>query len=164
MARWRLRIPREKNKGKKNAMRTTPNYYINHLRSCGPEAAQQAVMDLRKVGIWNKRYITLLEVGQDIQDNGGNVSRLILSLFHHKAIQITFPYEMKRYFEKQGLRVTEVSSLEGLDPEVDTAIVLIRDGIITNRWHWLCFPKDLNIERHFGKDTRIHIILLIRKV
>ena len=53
-------------------------YYANNLSSCGPRAVQKAVMDLRKVGIWNKRYITLLEVGRDIQDNGGNSFRLIL--------------------------------------------------------------------------------------
>ena len=139
-------------------------YYINHLSSCGPSAVQKAVMDLRKVGIWNKRYITLLEVGRDIQDNGGNTSRLILSLFHHESIQITFPYEVKRYFEKQGLKVTEIDSLDNLDPKVDTAVVLIRDGVITNRWHWLCFPKDMDIENHFGDDTKIHLIFLIKKV
>ena len=139
-------------------------YYSNHLSSCGPRAVQKAVMDLRKVGIWNKRYITLLEVGRDIQDNGGNSFRLILSLFHHEAVQITFPYEVKRYFEKQGLQVTEVDSLNGLDSKVDTAVVLIRDGAITNKWHWLCFPKDSNIETHFGEDTKIHLIFLVKKV
>jgi hypothetical protein len=139
------------------------DYYINHLQSCGPKAAQAAVMDLRKVGVWNKRYITLLEVGKNIQDGGGNSCRLLLSLFHYEAVQITFPYEIKRYFEKQGLTVTEINSLEGLDPKVDTAIVLVRDGAITNQWHWLCFPKDFDIEYHFGKNTRIHLIFLIKK-
>ena len=88
-------------------------------------------MDLRKVGIWNKRYITLLEVCREIQDNGGNSFRLILSLFHHAAVQITFPYEVKRYFENQGLQVTEVDSLDSLDTKVATAVVKIRDGVIT---------------------------------
>lgn len=138
-------------------------YYVKHLQSCGPKASQKAVMDLRKVGVWDKRYITLLEVGKEIQDNGGNTSRLILSLFHYQAIEITFPHEIKKYFENQGLKVTEIDSLEGLDPEVDTAVVLVSDGIITDRWHWLCYPKDHFIENYFGKNTKIHLIFLIQK-
>ena len=138
-------------------------YYVSHLESCGPKAAQKAVMDLRKVGIWDKRYITLLEVGRGMQDDGGNISRLFLSLFHYKTMEITFPYEMKRYFQKQGLKVTKVKSLDDLDPKVDTAVVLIRGSVISSAWHWLCFPKDTDIKHHFGEDTKIYLILLIKK-
>ena len=78
-------------------------------------------------------------------------------------MEITFPYEMKRYFQKQGLKVTRVKSLDNLDPKVDTAVVLIRGSTISSAWHWLCFPKDDDIKDHFGKDTKIYLILLIKK-
>ena len=45
-----------------NSLEKEKGYYTNHLSSCGPRAVQKAVMDLRKVGIWNKRYITLAPV------------------------------------------------------------------------------------------------------
>jgi len=138
-------------------------YYTQHLQSCGPKAAQEAMMDLKKNGVWDKRYITVLEVGQEMQDNGGNAPRLFLSLFSYKSMQITFPYEMKRLFEKRGLKVTQIKSLKGLDPKLDTALVLVRGSVFSKYWHWLCYPKTGNIEQYFGKDTKVHIILLIQK-
>lgn len=145
------------------SLKKQDGYYTKHLQSCGPEAAQKATMNLRGVGMWYEGYVTPLEVGRDIQDSGGNVSRLLLSLFHYKTMEITFPYEMKRYFEKQGFKVTEIESLDSLDSKENTAVVLVRGSITSSAWHWLCFPQDDDIEHHFGKDTKIHLILLIEK-
>jgi len=138
-------------------------YYTQHLQSCGPRAAQKAIQNLKKHGVWDERYITVLEVGKKIQNNGGNASRLFLSLFNHRTMQITFPYEMERFFEKEGFKVSRVKSLKGLDPETDTALVLVRGSVLSKYWHWVCFPTDHFIEDYFGKETKIHIILLVEK-
>jgi len=76
--------------------------------------------------------------------------------------RITFPTELKSILKKHGFRTVNVSDLEELSQEKDTALVLIKKKSSLS-YHWMCFPVDKNIKTFFGKDTIIKEIYLIKK-
>jgi hypothetical protein len=136
--------------------RDDQGYLKKHYYSCGPQALSKALSELNN-------YQSAPDISRDIQD-GGNGSRLMLSLIHHEAVSITFPSEVKDFFEKNGYEVTEVDDIDSLDPEKDVALVLIWWGEpITHNAHWLCFPADKNIKKYLGEKTSISHIFLIKK-
>tara|TARA_Y100000310_G_scaffold295294_1_gene326477 strand:+ start:2668 stop:2910 length:243 start_codon:yes stop_codon:yes gene_type:complete len=76
--------------------------------------------------------------------------------------KITFPTELKSILKKHGFRIVNVSDLEELNENEDTALVLVKRKNNLN-YHWMCFPVDKNIKTFFGKDTIIKEIYLIKK-
>ena len=136
--------------------RDDQGYLKKHYYSCGPQALSKALREL-------DNYKTAPDISRDIQDSG-NGSRLILSLLHHEAVGITFPSEVKKFFEENGYEVIEVDDIDSLNPEKDVALVLIWWGEpIEHNAHWLCFPVDKNIKRYLGEKTSISHIFLIKK-
>ena len=68
-----------------NPPKVENGYFIDHYRSCGPEAVSKAL----------SQYITILrtkkQISQDIQDNG-NFYRHLASIVHKQGVQITYPH------------------------------------------------------------------------
>ena len=87
-----------------------------------------------------------------------------MSLAHYDALEITFPSEIKTIIKKHGFLPLEIRNLESLNNEVDVALVLVAKNYLKGEAHWLCFPADNNIERFFGKNTRIIKIFLLKRV
>ena len=133
------------------------NYDPYHVRSCGPEALEKA---FARYGV----ELNVKNISHKIQTDPscGNLLRDFLSVFHNEARQITFPAEMKKILKKKGFTIVSIKSLEQLNDNKDTAIVLIKKRNSVT-YHWGCFPIDRNIESFFGKDTIIKEIYLIKK-
>ena len=131
-------------------------FYYRHYASCGPTALNKAFKELNiNLGREN--------ISREIQKSG-NMSRVLLSLFHYDTVQITFPSEVYRVIENNGFKVVKIKKLEELDSEVDVALVLVAANYLKGQAHWLCFPVDKNIENFFGNNTRVIKIFLIKKV
>ena len=135
--------------------RDDQGYFKKHYYSCGPQALAKAVIELGD-------YKTIVQVSKDIQETG-NGSRFILSLFHHDAISITFPSEVKDICEQYGYEAVEIDDFDSLDPEKDVAMVLVWGKVLGYEAHWLCFPVDKDIKSFFGEGTTISKIFIIKK-
>jgi hypothetical protein len=128
-----------------------------HIYSCGPEA-------LRKVFLRFGIYISAKDLSHIVQSDPScaNLLREIACVFSMEGRRITFPTELKSILKKHGFRTVNVSDLEELSQEKDTALVLIKKKSSLS-YHWMCFPVDKNIKTFFGKDTIIKEIYLIKK-
>lgn len=135
--------------------RDNQGYFKKHYYSCGPQALAKAITEIDS-------YKAVTQVSKDIQETG-NGFRFILSLFHHEAISITFPSEVKDVCEQYGYEVIEINDFDGLDPEKDVAIVLVWGKVLKHEAHWLCFPVDKDIKSFFGEGTTISKIFIIKK-
>ena len=144
--------------------RDSDGYLILHYQACGPVALEKALNACaNKNNIKYKRAWSRKEISRKIQDSG-NITRLLLALAHHEAIQITLPSEIKQVIKAHGLEVVNVRELKSLDEEVDVAIVLVSGSYLKGQMHWLCFPVDGNIIKYYGENTTIHQIFLLKTV
>ena len=124
------------------------NYYVKHFHSCGPRAIQHAIIKIEK------KLVSCESISKKIQSTGNN-SRLILAYVNYEALEISFPCEIKKYFNDKGYKLKEVS-LESLNKN-DTAIILVRGTNVFREWHWITYPtysKDY-IKRVFSSGTKI---------
>ena len=128
-----------------------------HIYSCGPEALHKALL---RFGI----YIDEEKLSHMMQSNPScaNLLREVVSIFSIEGRRITFPSELKSILKKHGFKIVNISSLEELDENEDTALVLVKQKNNLT-YHWMCFPVDKNIKTFFGKDTVIKEIYLIKK-
>ena len=131
-------------------------YYTDHYWSCGPRALNKAFKEL-------DIYLSSKKISQEIQDSG-NLSRALLSLVHHDAVQITFPCEMYHVIEKHGFRVVGLKELKQLNSKIDIALILVARNYLDGEAHWLCFPVDNDIKGFFGKETKIVKIFLLKLI
>ncbi len=131
-------------------------YYTRHYNSCGPVALERA---FKRLGEENANRV---DISKEIQD-GGNGTRLLMTLVHHDTILVTMPKELKDVCDKHGYKVINLKDLSELDPKKDIAIILLFGNILKGESHWACFPVDGNIESHFGSGTTISKIYLLKK-
>ncbi len=125
-----------------------------HIDSCGPRALEKVLFRL------GDKHITRKKISESIQKREGWF-RGFLSFFDHRARSITWPSEIKDQLISRGYKITKISNITDLKGE-DTAIVLVHKKN-TLDYHWMAFPVDVNIVKHFGSDTIIKMILLIKK-
>ena len=127
--------------------------YTRHFWSCGPNAISDVLYQL------NNSYISDAEISKEIQKNG-NIRRFTLAIFDKRAMAITWPSEIKKYFTKRNLTLTKVSfnSIK----ENDIAIVLVRKGL---NYHWVTYPTYTKryIQNFFGSSTKIVESYIIKK-
>ncbi len=128
-----------------------------HVYSCGPKALHKVFL---RFGI----YISVEDLSHSMQSSPScaNLLREIACVFSMECRKITFPTELKSILKKHGFRIVNVSDLEELNENEDTALVLVKRKNNLN-YHWMCFPVDKNIKTFFGKDTIIKEIYLIKK-
>ncbi len=137
-------------------------YFLAHYRACGPIALEKAINEyyfknkiLPARGLADRK-----DISRQIQDNGFASQRL-LSLLNSKAINITWPSEIKDTLDKYGFDIIKVKSLSDLDKQKDVAVILIHGKFLSKEYHWLVYSID-NIKTYFGKNTVIDLIYLIK--
>lgn len=137
------------------AKRDSDGHYIRHYSSCGPIAIKKSLryFDVRS---------SAAKISKKIQSSG-NLSRTAMMFAHYKLIQVTFPCEVKQYYESNGYEVTEIDDINKLKNN-DIAIVLVRGNILNDEsYHWLCYPSDTRIVDFYGENTKILRIYVITK-
>ena len=130
-------------------------YYTKHFYSCGPNAIQDAILEIER------KLVSRKSISKDIQSTG-NGGRLLLASINYKALEISFPCEIKKYFKNKGYTITETDfeSLKG----TDVAIVLVKGKNILKQWHWITYPtfSKEHIKQVFGKgDSSVITVLKI---
>jgi hypothetical protein len=123
-----------------------------HIYSCGPIAIQKA---FKRLGI----EVSEEDISLEIQSNG-TCLRDFLSIFDREARQITFTSEMRLALEKYNYKMIKINSLQEMNEDKDTAILLVRKKN-TLEYHWICYPVD---RFHFyGKKTVLDSVYLVKK-
>ena len=137
------------------AKKDSLGYYASHYNSCGPKSLERS---LEKLG--NPK--TRTEISRAIQDSG-NKLRSIGSIFHHEAVEITTPSEIKKAAEKYGYTVKELDKVEDLDKGENVGVVLIWGCLIKKQAHWICYPvySASQISNYYGKNTKISKIYVL---
>jgi len=123
-----------------------------HIWSCGPMAVQKAHNALG--GDASSRVIS-----KEMLDRG-NLVRDSLSIFTHRAREMTMPSEIIRYFESRGFQIKKIKNFYQLK-KTDVAIILLKKKN-TIYYHWVCFPVDFNILTYWGDLTLVKAIYLIK--
>ena len=123
-----------------------------HTYSCGPIAIRKA-HDALGGNVFSS------SISKEILDHG-NWARSLLSVFTHKAREITMPSEIIRYFESRGFQIKKIKNFKQLK-ETDVSIILIKKKN-TIYYHWVCFPVDSDIITYWGDLTLVKIIFLIK--
>ena len=90
----------------------------------------------------------------------GNLVRDFLSIFTHRAREMTMPSEIIRYFESRGFQIKKIKNFYQLK-KTDVAIILLKKKN-TIYYHWGCFPVDFNILTYWGDLTLVKAIYLIK--
>ncbi len=137
------------------AKKDSLGYYTLHYNSCGPKSLQRALKNLGDSK-------TKTEISRTIQDSG-NKLRSIGSIFHHQAVEITSPSEIKKAAKKYGYRVKELDKIEDLDTGGNVGVVLVWGCLLKKEAHWICYPvySAAQISNYFGKNTRITKIYIL---
>ena len=133
-------------------------YYIKHYNACGPIALEQAF------SILGDENANRVDLSREIQSEG-NALRIFAALFHHEALSITLPNEMKKLCEKHGYEVVELENMSQLKSE-DVALILVWGKILKREAHWIVFPVDTKFrkaEGWYGPYTRVSKIYLLKK-
>ena len=139
----------------KYAEKDKSGYYVYHYYSCGPEALEKVLLSLEGESPNAK------EISREIQDSG-NSMRVSASLVHYKAMQATWPSEVKRVLRSRGYGIEEINSLSELKKN-EKAIILVRGRFIDKEYyHWLAHPVDEHIERFFGSNTKVVLIFRVK--
>jgi len=125
-----------------------------HITSCGPTALKKVLSHFK---IKEERK----EISRIIQERG-HKCRSFLSIFHHRAREISFESDIKHVLKLYGFKTRKVSSLNELNPERDVAIALVSKRM-SLLYHWIAFPNSSAIEKHFGDCTKVDTILLVEK-
>ena len=133
------------------------NFDPYHIQSCGPQAIQDALLQF---GI--RVELKGLSHAMQSSPSCSNLIRDIISVFYIDGRKITFPSELKNILKKNGFKIVNVSSINELDKNGDTAIILVKKKD-SMEYHWMCFPTHRDIETFFGKDTIIKEIYLIKR-
>jgi len=130
-------------------------YYLKHFYSCGPDAIQDALLNIER------KFTSRKSISKEIQATG-NTSRFILASINHDALEITFPCEIKKYFNSKGYEVTKID-FESLK-DTDVAIILIKGEKFLRQWHWVTYPtySKKYIQNMFGGSTSIVSVYRIR--
>ena len=128
------------------AKKDKEGYYVYHYSACGPLALEKA---LRAFG----EDVNRKQLSREIQTTG-NASRKAVALIHYEAMQITWPSEIKKILNRYGYGVEVLDNFSELKAG-DVGIILILGDRMNFEYHWVSFPKDKNIETHFGKKTKI---------
>lgn len=130
-------------------------HFTRHFSSCGPTAIYKSLL-------YFNQHTSAAKVSKKIQSSG-NISRNAMSLFHYKLIQVTFPCEVKEYYESNGFEVNEINDIKKLKKD-DVALVLVRGNIFDDEsYHWLCYPSDNRISNFYLENTEIIKIYVITK-
>ncbi len=133
--------------------------YTRHFWSCGPQAIQSSMDELRKRHQLKCSFLSDAEISKEIQKNG-NIRRFTLAIFDKRAMAITWPLEIKKYFNKRGYDLVkeDFNSLT----EKDIAIILIRKGL---NYHWVTYPTYTKkyIQNFFGSSTKVVNTYIIKK-
>ena len=134
-----------------------------HAQSCGPEAIQEALMKhYRADGVgFKKGLITLEEISQEIRGEGSPL-RCLVSFFNGGARAITWPSEIRRFFEDRGYEINKIKNLNSLSKS-DIALVLVHKKNKITSLHWISFSEGRNIKSYFGKETVIDLVYIITK-
>jgi len=127
--------------------------YTRHFWSCGPNAISDVMHQIEN------SYYSDAKISKEIQKNG-NIRRFTLAIFDERAMAITWPSEIKKYFTKRNFTITK-TSFDSLQ-EGDTAIVLIKEGL---KYHWITYPTYSKqvIKNFFGDSTVIVDTYIIKK-
>lgn len=131
-------------------------HFIYHYSSCGPESISRA---LSLVDPNNVLYPA--EVSASIQETG-NFVRIFLSLISYKSLGITWPHEIRAFFEKRGYEVIEMSNIKDLDVNKDIAVILVSNSILN--MHWFCYPSELYVLDSEFLNGSIRYIFKIKKI
>ena len=127
--------------------------YIRHYYSCGPGSIQDAILKLER------KLVSRKSISKDIQSTG-NTSRLLLASFDYRALEITFPCELKKYLNKRGYNIQEVS-FDSLK-KGDVAIVLVKGSNLLKEWHWITYPAhSKEYIKNFFSSTEVISVLKI---
>ena len=139
----------------KEKFKKEEGFYIRHYHSCGPDSIQDAIIKLER------KLVSRESISKDIQSTG-NTSRLLLASFDYRALEITFPCELKKYLNKRGYNIQEVS-FDSLK-EGDVAIVLVRGSNLLKEWHWITYPThSKEYIKNFFSSTKVISVLKITR-
>lgn len=139
----------------KEKFKKEDEFYIRHYHSCGPDSIQDAIIKIEK------KLVSRESISKDIQSTG-NTSRLLLASLNYRALEITFPCELKKYLNKRGYNIQEVS-FDSLK-EGDVAVVLIKGSNPLKEWHWVTYPThSKEYIKNFFSSTRVVSVLKITR-
>ena len=142
--------------------RDNDGYYIKHLKSCGPEAIEKALIEYyKRKGI--AYCVRADQISRQIQDKEQFLKKLLI-LFDNKTVRVTWSWEIKKILKKYGFKLINVNNFEKLDPKKDIAFVLVRGKFFSREWHWMCYPVEKNIRTFYGPDTKINAIYLLKRI
>lgn len=123
-----------------------------HTYSCGPIAIRKA-HDALGGNVFSS------SISKEILDHG-NWTRSLLSVFTHRAREITMPSEIVRYFESRGFQIKKIKNFNELKKD-DIALILVKQKN-SIYYHWLCYPADSFITSYFGSRTIVKNIYIIK--
>ena len=137
------------------AKKDSLGYYTMHYSSCGPRSLERALKNLGDSK-------TKVQISREIQDSGNRL-RSAGSIFHHEAVQITTPSEIKSAARKFGYDVKELKDIEDLNKGGKVGVVLILGCLLKKEAHWICYPvySTHQISNYFGKNTKITKIYVL---
>ena len=139
----------------KEKFKKEEGFYVRHYHSCGPDSIQDAIIQIEK------KLVSRESISKDIQSTG-NGSRLLLASLNYKALEITFPCELKKYLNKRGYNLEE-ADFDSLK-EGDVAIVLIKGSNPFNEWHWATYPThSKEYIKNFFSSTKVVSVLKITR-
>jgi len=135
----------------KEKFKKEDGFYVRHYHSCGPDSIQDAILQIEK------KLVSRKSISKDIQSTG-NGSRLVLASLNYRALEITFPCELKKYLKKRGYKLEEVS-MESLGKD-DVAIVLIKGSNPFKQWHWITYPTySKEYIKNFFSSTKVVTVI-----
>ncbi len=127
-----------------------------HQGSCGPRAIRDALNHIHGGIKWKEYPFDVNKISSEIQSTG-NLSRIFLGSFSHSALEITWPCEIERYFNKHNINFKKINKIQDFKDTSKTAIFLVKGSTLKGEWHWITFPTySLGyIEKVFGDRTEI---------
>jgi len=131
-----------------------------HIKSCGPEAIQDALLVLGT-------SISLNKISYDIQKRESKL-RCFISIFDNEGREITWPWEIEGFFNKNDkineFEASEVDNFKSLSNNA-VAIILIRKKYSLRHYHWVTYPiySKAVIKSFFEEDTKISKIYEIKR-
>jgi len=133
--------------------------YVRHFYSCGPQAIRDVMNEFKEKHQLEYPYYSDAQISREIQESG-NLSRFTLAVFDERAMAITWPTELRKYFTKRGFTFTE-TSFNSLQKN-DIAIVLIKKGL---SYHWITYPTHTKkyIKNFYGSSTKLIKTYIIKK-
>ena len=127
-----------------------------HQMSCGPKAIRDALSHIHGGIRWTEYPFNINNISKDIRSTG-DLSRIFLGSFSHKAFEITWPCEIERYFNEHNIDFKKINKIQDIRDLNKTVIFLVKGSTLKGQWHWITFPTySLDyIKRVFGDKTEI---------